>query len=149
MRAIVILLCILCGSAWAADPFIGEWKMNPAKSEYSGKSMPESGIVRFEPEVDGLRHTIEWVDADGQGLRNTFRAKFDGKDYPALRAGQTVSRKRLDPNTFEAIFKKEGKVANRDRWVVSADGKTLTFISTGVESSTGKPYKTTTIFERQ
>ena len=148
MRAIVILLFVLCGLASSADPFIGEWKMNPAKSEYNGRSMPASGIVRFEPEVDGLRHTIEWIDAEGRGVRNTFRAKFDGKDYPALGSGQTVSRKRLDSNAFEATFKKNGKVANRDRWQVSTDGKTLAFTSAGVES-TGKAYKTTTIFERQ
>jgi hypothetical protein len=146
--AMVMMLVMLCAPASAADPFVGEWKMNPAKSEYSGRSMPESGTVRFEPEVDGLRHTIEWADAEGQGVRNTFRAKFDGKEYPALRSGQTVSRKRLDANTFEATFKKDGKLTNRDRWAISADGRTLTFTSAGVDSSTGKPFKTTTIFER-
>lgn len=147
--AILTLLVALCTPALPADPFIGEWKMNPAKSEYNGKPIPDSGIVRFEPEVDGLRHTIELVEADGQGVRNTFRAKFDGKDYPALKSGQTVSRKRVDPNTFEATFKKDGKVTNRDRWAVSGDGKTITVTSTGVDASTRKAFKTTTVFERQ
>lgn len=146
--AVFILFVALCAPAWPSDPFIGEWKMNPAKSDYNGKPMPESGIVRFEPEVDGLRHTIEFVEAGGQGVRNTFRAKFDGKDYPALKSGQTVSRKRIDPNTFEATFKKDGKVTNRDRWAISGDGRTITLTSAGVDP-TGKPFKTTTIFERQ
>jgi hypothetical protein len=147
--AILIFVIALCAPAWPSDPFVGEWKMNPAKSEYNGKPMPESGIVRFENEVDGLRHTIELIEADGQGVRNTFRAKFDGKDYPALKSGQTVSRKRVDSNTFEATFKKDGKVTNRDRWAVSGDGRTITFTSTGVDSTTRKAFKTTTIFERQ
>jgi hypothetical protein len=149
MGIAVIILAALAAPVWPADPFVGEWKLNPAKSEYNGRSMPESGMVRFEPEADGLRHIIEWVDAEGRGVRNTFRAKFDGKDYPALGSGQTVSRKRLDSNTLEAVFKKDGKVANRDRWVVSADGKTLSFTSVGVDSATRKPYTTMTIFERQ
>jgi hypothetical protein len=145
----VLMLVALRGVASAADPFVGEWKMNPARSEYNGRSLPESGIVRFEPEADGLRHTIEWVNADERGVRNTFRAKFDGKEYPALGSGQTVSRKRIDSNTFDAIFKRNGKVANRDRWAVSADGRTLTFTSDGIDSSTGKPFKIMAIFERQ
>jgi hypothetical protein len=147
--AIVMMLVVLSAPASAGDPFIGEWKMNPSKSEFNGRSVPESGMVRFESEVDGLRHTIEWADAEGRGVRNTFRAKFDGKDYPALSSGQTVSRKRLAPNTFEAIFKKNGKLANRDRWEVSADGRTLILTSAGVDATTGKPYKMTAIFERQ
>jgi hypothetical protein len=147
--ALAMMLVILCRPASAADPFVGEWKMIPAKSEYNGRAKPETGTVRFEPEVDGLRHTIEWVDADGQGVRNTFRAKFDGKEYPALKSGQTVSRKRLDVNTFEATFKKNGKMTSRDRWAISADGRTLTLTSAGVDSSTGKAFQTMTIFERQ
>jgi hypothetical protein len=147
--ATMLMLVALCGLAPAADPFIGEWKMIPPRSEYSGRPMPESGTVRFEAEADGLRHTIEWLYAEGRGVRNTFRAKFDGKEYPALGSGQTVSRKRLDTGTFEATFKKDGKVANRDRWAISADGTTLTFTSAGVDSSTRKVFRTTTIFERQ
>ena len=146
---IALIIVTLCAPVWAADPFLGEWKMVPSRSDYNGRPMPESGVVRFEAEVDGLRHTIEWIEAEGQGVRNTFRAKFDGKDYPALRSGQTVARKRLDANSFEAVFKKDGKVSNRDRWAVSADGRTLTFTSVGVDLNTRQPFKTTTVFERQ
>src|SRR3712207_1722866 len=121
------LAFLLSALAFAGEPFLGEWKMNPERCDYKGRPMPDSGVVRFESELDALRHTIEWVNADGTGARNTFRAKFDGKEYPALASGQTVSRKRLDQNTFEAIFKKNGRVTNRDRWSVSVDGKTLTF----------------------
>jgi hypothetical protein len=146
---VVLMLVTLCTPAFSADPFIGEWKMDLAKSQYTGKSTPESGVVRFEAEPDGLRHTLEWVNADGGGARNTFRAKFDGKEYPALGSGQTVSRKRLNANAFEATFKKNGKVTNRDRWAVSADGKTLTLTSEGVDSSTGKPFKIAAVFDRR
>ena len=147
--ATVVMFFAVSAAASAADPFIGEWNMVPAKSEYNGRAMPESGTVRFEPEADGLRHEIELVDPDGRGVRNTSRAKFDGKEYPALKSGQTVSRKRLDSNTFEATFKTDGMVTIRDRWSVSADGRTLTFISAGVDSTTSKAFRTITIFERQ
>jgi hypothetical protein len=111
--------------------------------------MPQSSIARFESEGDGMRYTIEAVEPDGRTTRNTFRAKFDGKEYPALSAGRTVSRKRIDQNTFEATFKKDGKLTNRDRWTMSADGKTIVMTTSGVDSTTGKPYTTSTVYERQ
>jgi hypothetical protein len=142
------MIAVLPVAASAADPFLGEWKMNPEKSQFNGRPLPQSSIARFEPDVEGMRYTVETVDADGKGVRNTYRAKFDGKDYPALSAGRTVSRKRIDQNTFEATYKKDGKLTNRDRWAISPDGKTIVVTTTGVDASTKKPYTTSTVYER-
>jgi hypothetical protein len=56
--------------------------------------------------------------------------KLDGKEYtpkgPRVAKGTTVSGKAIDAHTMELTYKLKGKTTETDRWVVSADGKTLT-----------------------
>ena len=62
----------------------------------------------------------------GTGL--SYRAKFDGKDYPVAgdaAGGQTVSLKRHGDRSFTETYKRGGKVVEIDRVSVGSDGKTL------------------------
>jgi hypothetical protein len=56
----------------------------------------------------------------------SYTAKFDGKDYPVKGDPGTdmVSVKRIDANTFEETFKKNGKVVSVNHIAIAADGKT-------------------------
>ena len=110
----------------AADPFIGTWKMNPAKSRSSGP-LPMS-ITSIETNK-GFVH--DWVDADGKAGHFSWEGKVDGKDYPVVGNPDidTLSARKTSPNTLEYMFKKAGKEVGRGQAVVSKDGKTYT--STG------------------
>ena len=61
----------------------------------------------------------------------TFKAKFDGTDYPETGANghNVVSLKRIDQNTFEELDKRDGTVVNMSRTTVSADGKKMTIVN--------------------
>ena len=62
-----------------------------------------------------------------------------------------VSRilKRVDANTVEANFKRNGKVTTRSRVEVSKDGKTLTQTASGV-SGNGQRYENDVrVYDRQ
>src|SRR2546430_125807 len=64
------------------DPMVGTWKVNLSKSTYSPGPPPKSTINKFEPWEDGMKATIDIVDAQGEKIHSEAAVKFDGKDYP-------------------------------------------------------------------
>jgi hypothetical protein len=132
MRKAMLFLAVfgLIGSLWAADPFVGTWKVNIAK--FSPTPPPTSGIVRIEAQVSGLKVVFDGVSADGI-THMEYAAKYDGKDYPVTGAPNvdTVALTRIDTNTGEAVWKKGGIEVSRQRGVVSKDGKTMTLTPKG------------------
>jgi hypothetical protein len=113
------------------DPLFGTWKLNLAKTNSSGAG--PSSVRKYEPfERDGIKFTIETINADGTRTTGGYSGHFDGKDYPVIGTNaDVVSLKRLDAYAFEATLKRQGKVVNVVRHVVSKDGKTLTTTVSG------------------
>jgi hypothetical protein len=93
--------------ATAADaPYIGKWKVNPAKSKATGQTVTiektASGAMRYE----------------SGGIAYEF--KLDGKEYP-LPDGGTTSWKAVDLKTWEVTNRRNGKVTANYRLIVDAD----------------------------
>ncbi len=126
MRKTMLFVAILglAGLVWAADPHVGTWKMNAAKS----KSQYKSDTVRFEPLENGVKFVGDAINAEGKALHEEVTARYDGKDYPypGNPYADTMSFKRIDANTFDQVMKKNGKVIMTAREIFSKDGKTLT-----------------------
>jgi len=79
-----------------------------------------ASTVTYKDTVDGMTLVL------GSGL--SYRAKFDGKDYPVAgdaAGGQTVSLKRHGDRSLAETYKRGGKVVEVDRVTVGSDGKTL------------------------
>jgi hypothetical protein len=102
---------------WAADPAIGTWKLNVAKSKYTPGPTPKSATLTYEETADGIKRTGESVDADGKTTSFEYTAKFDGKDYPITGSDlyDAISLKRINEQTAEGTLKKSGKVVSRAR----------------------------------
>jgi len=63
--------------------------------------------------------------------RESYQAKFDGKDYPVGNdLHSTVSLTLIDENTFEETDKRDGKVLTVSRMTVSKDSTIMTIEST-------------------
>jgi hypothetical protein len=158
MRRILIVVAVqaLLGSLvlHARDnPFIGSWKLNLAKSKYSSGPAPQSQIQTYETHGDGMKVSLEGIAADGSRIAWSYTADFDGKDYPILGTGapngaDIVAIRRISTNTYEATFKKGGKVVGTGRDTVSKDGKVKTVAATGTDSS-GKPVTRALVFDKQ
>src|SRR5512135_2972600 len=93
----------------AADaPYIGKWKLNPAKSQVTGQTVTiektASGLMRFE--MSGVSYTFN----------------VDGKEYPTPDGG-TASWKALDANMWEVTIRMNGKEAAVIK--LSLEGNTL------------------------
>jgi hypothetical protein len=151
--ALVVMLVadVASLSAQAQDPRIGTWKLNVAKSKYNPGPAPQSQTLTVESAGKGEKLTSEVMTPDGQKVTSTYTANYDGKDYPltgsALGADK-VSLKRIDARTTVRTDKKDGKVIQTIRRVVSADGKTMTATAKGTNAE-GKPMNNVAFFEKQ
>ncbi len=127
MRKAMLLLVFfaLAGSLWAADLFVGTWKMNPAKSKFSYPP-PKSFVSVIQAQDNGIKAVDDIVDADGNTIHRSLTAQYDGKDYPATAPDiDTISFKKLDANTIDYVGRKNGQVSWTGRIVISKNGKTL------------------------
>jgi hypothetical protein len=138
------------GNAVAGDNWIGTWKLNPAKSTFSPGPGPRSQTITFAPSPDGIKLASDVVDAEGKASHTGYISKFDGKDVPwtGNPNADTASPRRIDANSYENVWKKDGKATINSKVTVSADGKTLTITQTGADAS-GKAVGSTLVFDRQ
>ena len=137
-------------SAQAADPLVGTWKLNVAKSTYSPGPAPKSITAKIEAAGKGEKLTADGVRGDDTPIRVEYTAQYDGKDYPISGSpmADTVSLKRLDANTTERTDKKGGKVVQTLTRKLSSDGKTLTVTIKGTDAE-GRPINNLAMFEKQ
>jgi len=151
-RAIVLTLALcIAGAAvcFAADAFMGTWKLNEAKSKI-GAGSPKNTTVVYEVAGDSVKVTTDGTDGDGKPSHGVWTGKFDGKDYPVTGDPSTDTRsyKKVDDHTLTFINKKGDKVTISGRGVVSADGKTRTVTITGTDSK-GAKFTTTAVYDKQ
>jgi hypothetical protein len=109
----------------AQNPFAGTWKLNQAKSKFTGE------IVKYEKKASGAM-----LESSG-GIE--FEFKIDGAEYP-FPLGGTVSWKQENDHTWASVYRLKGKELSTRRLVLSADGRTLTATSTGTRPS-GETFK--------
>jgi hypothetical protein len=101
-------------------------------------------------EGDNMKVTQDGTDQEGKPIHMEWTGKFDGKDYPVTGnpAFDTRSYKKAGERTLMATGKKDGKVVNTARSVVSADGKTRTVHVTQTDS-TGKKVTVNAVFDKE
>jgi len=153
VTAVVLLTTALAGAlvAQAADPQIGSWKLNVAKSTFSPGPAPQSATTEIEAAGAGAKLVVDQTVADGKTRHWEFTANYDGKDVPITGNNpdaDTVARTRVNANTVETISKKAGKVVITQQSTVSADGKTRTVTTKGVNAD-GKPVNNVAVYEKQ
>jgi hypothetical protein len=148
---LLTLLVFFIGAAvcFAADPQMGTWKLNEAKSKI-GAGSPKLTTVVYEAAGDSVKVTVDGTDSDGKQLHNEWTGKYDGKEYPVTGDPNTDTRsyKKVNDHTLAFTNKKGDKVTISGRGVVSADGKTRTVTITGTDSK-GKKFTSTAVYDKQ
>ena len=115
-----LLFCLaVTGVMMAVDsPFVGKWKLNTAKSKFTGLTTTYEALPTGEMQVT----------SEGQ----SSKFKVDGKEYPAT-FGAGATWKQIDPTTWETTYRFNGAVLSVDTTHISADGKTMTVTSKGTK----------------
>ena len=150
ITTIALLSTLFLGAtAFGADAVVGTWKLNVAKSKFSGAA-PNGATRVYAESTDGTTLDQKIVAADGKEMSMHTTIKYDGKDHPVSGNpdGDSVAAKVIDARTTDFKIKKNGKVVGTVHRVVSADGNTLTVHNTGTHTD-GKAYDDTLVFDKQ
>jgi hypothetical protein len=137
-------------AAAPADPVLGTWKLNLAKSTFSPGPAPKSQVRTYTQTAEGIALAWTAVGADGKEsvVKVTFKA--DGQDYPVTGSPDfdAIALKRVDAFTVESTQKKGGKTVGTTVRTVSKDGEVLTLASKGT-SANGVAFANTAVFDKQ
>jgi hypothetical protein len=144
---IPLLLSILL-LAQAGDPWLGTWRLNLEKSAVTN-SVYKRVTMRIEPRGEGLSVVYDMVGTRGGVTHVEWNGKLDGRDYPVQGVDYfaTNAYTRVDNNAYNIATKRDGQLANTIKVTVSADGKTLTAVTTG-RTAQGQESSTTTVYDK-
>ena len=121
-----------CTVASAQNAFVGTWKLNQAKSHLTGNT------VTYSTAADG---TMKETTAVG-----SYTFKTDGRPYTTP-FDSTATWKQTGPSTWTTEARQKDTLLATDIISVSADGKTMTIISTDTNPD-GKDFHDTEVFTR-
>ena len=148
--AVVAVALSFVGSAacFAANPHMGTWKLNEAKSKLipgMGKNM----TVTYTEQKDKMKVTVDGVDKDGKPTHSVWVGKADGKAYPAKGnlPYNSVAYKIVNDHTYDLTAMNDGKMIWSGKSTVAADGKsrTVNFNGTGAD---GKKFKGKAVYDK-
>ena len=132
------------------DSFVGNWKLNVAKSKYSPGPPAKSSTVTYEAAGAGYKVSVRTEPASGAVQAWSYTTNLDGKDSVITgnnANADSIAAKRIDANTIENVSKMGGKVTITSRVVLSADGKTRTNTQTGTDAK-GQKVNNVLVYER-
>jgi hypothetical protein len=113
VRKLILIAALgLTTAAWAQSPFVGTWKLNPAKGHYTDTtfSYTETTPGHFLFKTGSI----------------SYEFNMDGKDYPFMVPNATNSWQPTGHNRWHQMQKLDGKVMGETDTVISDDGKTMT-----------------------
>jgi hypothetical protein len=123
------------GAKVAKDLLAGEWTQDLTKTR-----LRQGLVLKIEPDgMGGVRFLGDF----------SYTARFDGKQYDLKNSrDDTVTLQLVDPHTVESFYRRDNQLAEKDRWVVSDDGKQMTLTTTGTLES-GQHLTEKLVFKRQ
>jgi len=123
------------GARVAKDLLAGEWTQDLSKTR-----LRQGLVLKIEPDGNGeVRFSGDF----------SYTARFDGKQYDLKNSrNDTVMLQLVDPHTVDSFYRRDDQLAEKDRWVVSDDGKQMTLTTIGT-LETGQHLTEKLVFKRQ
>ena len=147
---LTLAVSLAAGAAcFAANPQMGTWKLNQAKSRFTPGATKNTMVV-YEAAGDQVKVTVNGIDAKGKSTHNQWTGRFDGKNYPVTGDPNSDSRsyKKIDDRTLELTNWNHGRVTGTGQIAVAPDGKTRTVTLSGTNPK-GKKFKATAVYYKQ
>jgi len=144
---IFLVLTLLAADAHA--PWVGIWRLNPAKSTVNNDSRFKRVTLKIDAEGDFLKVMYDMVGMRGGVNHIEWVGAFDGKDYAVqgLDYVMTNAYTKLSDRSYRIDVKADGVPVASTTVLVSEDGKTLE--STTMEKNArGETVSTKSVYER-
>jgi hypothetical protein len=134
----------------AANPHMGTWKLNEAKSKLA-PAMGKNNTVVYSEQKDKIKVTVQGVDKDGKPRHSVWVGKFDGKAYPVKGENMPVNSiayRMVNERTNDITAMKDGKTIWTGQIAVAADGKSRTVTVNGTDEN-GKKFKSKAVYDKE
>jgi len=137
-------------TVFAADPALGTWQLNLAKSSFSPGPPPKAQTRIYTESAQGITLTVNSTAADGKESTTTLTFKGDGTPVPVSGNPNfdTVSVKSISARSVKATQMRAGVTVGTAVRTVSKDGKTLTYKASGTDAK-GAKYSSVEVYDRQ
>ena len=136
---------------WAADPTVGSWTLNVAKSRFLSGPAFRAETRTYVEQTDGVKVSIRTTEATGKVVTTEYLAAYDGQVHPVSGAGgpaDAVALKKVNEYVAESILLHAGREVATTRRVVSSDLKTMTITYKGLDPR-GQQVDYTLVYERK
>jgi hypothetical protein len=155
-----VLVIALAASAFAlvapafgaaqADPMIGIWKLNLAKSTYTPGPPPRSVTVDVHAAGGGLMAMADGVNAQGAPTHTMFMIVCNGQPQAVTGAAaiDAMSCRRPDPYSQEFTNMKDGRETTSGTLTISRDGRTMTISTKGIGAN-GVQIDNVAVYDKQ
>jgi hypothetical protein len=154
-RSILLMVLVLAFAtvAMAADPIIGSWKLNIAKSSFAkGQTAPKQMTeVYREASQDQIELTYKSAETNESSTLLVIIIPAQGgvnKRVKGDNAGNMEVETRLAPNEWCMTRLQNGKQIFTLHKLISKDGNSMRRIETGTDAQ-GKAYQNILILEKQ
>jgi len=169
---VLAITLLLAGSRLAAqdaDPIIGTWVLNAAKSTFSPGPAPRSESRTYSMETEktkltargvteprtyvsvrqGIKATAQGVDGYGQPVTREWTIVHD-RDRPMTGDSDVdlLLLTRIDALTSAFVEKRAGRVVSTGTQAISRDGKVMTVTTTGINAK-GQTIYDVAVFDKQ
>jgi hypothetical protein len=149
MMLVTAFCLVAVAVGFAADPNVGSWKLNEAKSKFPAGALKNLTVV-YTADADSYKCVVDGVDGAGKPTHNEWTGKFDGKDYPVTGDPTTDTRsvKMVSPGHYAITNMKGGKPVLTSTVGFSTDNKTRTLTSHMTDPA-GKKLTSVAVYDRQ
>ena len=151
MRNLRLILAVigLAAVLGAADPFVGVWKLNVAKSDFKSGPVPRQQITTITEAAGETRIRIDGIASDGTTTLVDYSIPTNGGmgKMEKSAAYDGVRARMIGPGEREISRLKDGKVVYTVVGKLAADGKSITTVSKGLNPM-GKPVEASLVYDR-
>ena len=139
---------VAASGCFAANPHIGAWKLNEAKSKLA-PGMGKNNTVVYTEEGDKIKVTVDGTDKDGKPTHSVWVGKFDGKAYPIKGnlAYNAIGYRVINERTNAIQTLKDGKLVWSGMITVAKDGRSRTVNIHGTDPS-GKKFSAKVVYDK-
>jgi hypothetical protein len=133
----------------APSPWLGRWRLDPARSTRAASSSYKRVTLTIEPAGDGLRVLYDMVGTRGGVTHLEWTGRFDGHDYAVQGADAILTNayRPVDDRSYAIAVKVDGIAVASAVAAVSPDGRTLT-VRQRDRDAHGAQVTTTAVYDR-
>jgi multidrug efflux pump subunit AcrA (membrane-fusion protein) len=145
---VAVALWFTAAACFAANPHMGTWKLNEAKSKLA-PGMGKNTTVTYTEQKDKMKVTVDGVDKDGKPTHSVWVGQADGKAYKSKGnlPWDAAAYKVVNDRTYDLTAMQDGKVLWTGKSTVSADGKSRTVTFNGTDAD-GKKVKGKAVYDK-